>query len=111
MTSWIKEETTIRKYRIVDSNSSIWEIQNEYQKIPCPNCSKNLFCRLTHIRWYDKSGQLYREEYHNNYNSDINVLRSLLVTYGIDNKGVYEKLMKNKWKLFSGEKIIGEEID
>ena len=50
------------------------------------------------------------EEYHNNYNSDINILRNLLVTYGKNNEAIYEKYESDKWKLYCEDKIIGEEI-
>lgn len=110
MSSWIKEHTSLRKYVVSDPVFPVWEIQNEYQAFPCPKCGENIFCRLTHIWRYDINGKPYQEEYHNNYSKELEDLKNLLVTYSMDNIGIYEKLIDGQWKVMCDNKVIGMEI-
>lgn len=103
--SWLDNEKTNRKYKT--ANGLVWEIQNEYRKVRCPDCNIDQYCRLTHIWRYDNKKQ-YPPEYHINFNTDLQALKGLLVTYISNEIGVREVEKDGQWVLMAGDKVIGE---
>jgi hypothetical protein len=101
---------TARRYKI--KNGTEWVVQNEYQDVVCPYCKKVFYCRLTHII-LNHSGSLPELEPHNNYSKDLNLLKSLQVTYADkDCKIPIKEVQKEaRWFLMINDDIIGEEIN
>ena len=113
MPTWMPEKRTEREYRMRDG--SIRKVRNEYQSVTCPHCQEDQYCRLTHIVLFDRQGMPIAQEYHNNYNADLECLQALLVTYltADDEKrgmGVTEEPREGKWVLVRGGEIIGTEM-
>ena len=114
MPSWMPEEKTARNYQIKDG--SVWRIHNEFQQISCPHCDQNQYCRATHIWYLDSDGMPLGQEFYNNYNTDLEHLQMLPITYLTDEDekdgiGVSEEHREGEWMLVRDAKIIGEEVE
>ena len=103
--SWLDDQMTRRKYRL--SNGLMLVVQNEYRPVPCPHCKDQQYCRLTHIWHYDAQNRCV-PEYHVNFGTNLEDLKSLLITY-VDGIGVNEVETKGKWILMKGDEQVGQE--
>lgn len=106
--SWLDEEKTIRHYRL--TNGLTWIVQNEFQKVRCPHCQQEQYSRLTHIWHIDKDGTC-KPEYHTNYDSNLNNLKELLISYDVNGVSIKESEINGKWVLLKGDQVIGEEYE
>lgn len=106
--SWLVEEKTIRHYRL--TNGLTCKVQNEFQKVRCPHCQQEQYSRLTHIWWYINTDGTYKLEYHTNYDSNLNNLKDLLISYGVNGASIKESEINGKWVLFEGAQVIGGEF-
>lgn len=105
--SWLVEEKTIRHYRL--TNGLKCKVQNEFQKVRCPQCQQEQYSRLTHIWWINTDGT-YKLEYHTNYDSNLNNLKELLISYGVNDVSIKESKINGKWVLLEGEQVIAVEF-
>jgi len=61
--SWLDNERTERRYKLISNKEIVWTVVNEYQIVKCLHCDEKFFCRLTHI--FESENQKYfTKEYH-----------------------------------------------
>lgn len=106
--SWLDNEKTERHYRIDDRNDCI--VQNEYQRVKCLHCNKVQYCRLTRFWLYDRTAPLPQPILHNNYNSNLDELKKLLVQY-VNKQAITERQLDGRWILEKDGKMWGVEYE
>lgn len=112
MSSWMRDEGIKRSYRIEDG--TMWLVVNDFQVVVCPHCQEYQYGRLTQLWHFDPARScLINFEAHNNYGTDLEQLKSLLISYLTVNgvkEGVTEEQREGKWVLVCDNQIIGEEV-
>jgi len=106
--SWLDNERTERRYKLISNKEIVWTVVNEYQIVKCLHCDEKFFCRLTHI--FESENQKYfTKEYHTNYKKTIEELKELRVG-GDNTHSIYAKKVDEIYVLYKDNEIFAEEI-
>lgn len=105
--SWLRNEQTTRTYVMLDQ--TVWIVDNQFQKYPCPRCSQEIYGRVTMIHRVKNNVAIAPPELHVNHKATLAELKELLICYnGKGGPAIYEREENGKWVLKCEGKVIGQ---